>query len=372
MSEVASIIEGARAELRSHGDRDVTDVVDRQLHRIAPLADPSRLASLRRAALAELNGLGPLDRWLDDPEIDEIMVNAGRDVWIDRDGSTELVDRLADGQLATIVERIVAPLGLRLDRTNPIVDARLPDGSRLCAVIPPITPDGPCCSIRRFRSHPFSIESFAAPAVAELLRELVRARCNLVVAGATSSGKTSLLNALAGEIGRGERLVTIEDTAELRLGAEHVVRLEARPGTAEGLPPVEVRALVRAALRLRPDRLVVGEVRGAEALDMVQALNTGHDGSLTTCHANGPADTLRRLEAMVLMGAPSWPPATAREQVRGSIDVVVHVARTASGSRRVVAVAELSEPGQTLAGDDALRMLVDGEVLVGRLRRGRR
>ena len=244
-----------------------------------------------------------------------------------------------------VIERIIGPLGLRVDRLRPTVDARLADGSRFHAVIPPVAIDGPCLAVRRFAARTLPLSSFAAPPVAELLEELVAQRANLVVSGATSSGKTTLLNALLASVPPGERILTIEDAAELRLATPHVVRLEARPPTVEGAGEVTVRDLVRAALRLRPDRLVVGEVRGAEALDMVLALNTGHDGSLTTCHGNGPAEVLKRIEAMVLMGAPSWPPATAEEHVRRSIDVVIHLARGHHGRRIVEHVMEVAEPG---------------------------
>jgi pilus assembly protein CpaF len=236
---------------------------------------------------------------------------------------------------------VLLPLGLRVDRTAPLVDARLADGSRVNAVVPPLAIDGPCLTIRRFGVRAIGLDELAAPDVAAFLRASVVARRNVVVAGGTGAGKTTLLNALAACLPPGERVVTIEDAAELRLPLEHVVRLEARPANAEGAGAVSVRALVRNALRMRPDRIVVGEVRGPEALDMVQAMNTGHDGSLSTCHANGPADALRRLETMILTGAPGLPLAAVREQLAASIDLVVHVARRPGGDRRVVAVSEV-------------------------------
>lgn len=345
--ELAGIVESARQELRrgAHPEPALTGLIERCVGRHAPLLDPVQRAALCRRVRAELTGLGPLEPWLADPAVTEVMVNAGGEVWIDRTGRTERVDQLPEGRLAALVERIIAPLGLRLDRTRPIVDARLADGSRLCAVAPPLAPDGLCCSIRRFRRDRLGLDAFADPPVAAVLRELVTARSNVVVSGATSAGKTTLLNALASWVAPGERLLTIEDTAELSLGAEHVLRLESRPADPDGTPAVGIRELVRTALRLRPDRLVVGEVRGPEALDMVQALNTGHDGSLTTCHANSALDAVRRIEAMVLMGAPNWPLAAVREQVHGSIDCIVHVARGADGRRRVTEIAELARPG---------------------------
>jgi pilus assembly protein CpaF len=245
-----------------------------------------------------------------------------------------------------LIEKVVSPLGLRADRSSPLVDARLPDGSRVNAVVPPLAIDGPCITVRRFGARRIAIEEFGPPAVAALLTWAVRGRCNLVVSGGTGSGKTTLLNTLASFIPHRERVITVEDAAELRLPGEHVVRLEARPANAEGVGRVRVRDLVRNALRMRPDRIVVGEVRGPEALDMLQAMNTGHEGSLSTCHANSPADALRRLETMVLMGEVALPLAAVREQVQASLDLIVHVARRPGGARRVVAVSEVVDGGE--------------------------
>jgi pilus assembly protein CpaF len=306
---------------------------------------PRERDQIGRCLTAELVGLGPLEPLLADPDVSEVMVNAGREVWVDRGAGTERAGSLAAGQADSLLERIIGPLGLRVDRTSPIVDARLQDGSRVSAVVAPLAVDGTCLAIRRFRLRQVEVSSFAPPPVAEVLRELVSARCNVVVSGATSSGKTTLLNALAASFCDGERIVTIEDTAELALCASHVVRLEARPASSDGIGGASMRDLVRAALRLRPDRLVVGEVRGAEALDMVQALNTGHDGSLSTCHANGPTDALRRLETMVLQGGAAVPLDAVRDMVQSSIDAVVHVARRPDGRRCVTEVVELMPPG---------------------------
>jgi pilus assembly protein CpaF len=263
-------------------------------------------------------------------------------VWIERSGELRATDVHID--LATIellVERVVAPLGLRVDRTSPLVDARLPDGSRVNVIIPPLAIDGPCITVRRFGTRAIPLGELCTPEVAEMLEGAVTARANRIVSGGTGAGKTTLLNALAAAIPDGERIVTVEDAAELRLPGRHVVRLEARPANADGVGAVTVRALVRNALRMRPDRIVVGEVRGAEALDMLQAMNTGHEGSLSTCHANSPADALRRVETMVLMDAADVPLAAIREQLVSALDLVVHMARQADGSRRVVAVAEV-------------------------------
>jgi pilus assembly protein CpaF len=228
--------------------------------------------------------------------------------------------------------------------------------------------DGPCLAVRKFGRHPIALHRFAVPAVESLLRDVVEARCNVVVSGATSSGKTTLLNALAAAIGADERIITLEDSAELRLGAPHVLRLETRPATADGLAAVAMSDLLRAALRLRPDRLVVGEIRGDEAIELVQALNTGHDGSLSTVHANGPADALARIESLVVRSNPGWPLAAVREQVHRSIDVVVHVARSRTGQRAVAHIAQVAAPDHS----PRITALATGDTVLGTLSRGRR
>ncbi len=370
---LAAIVDEARRILRSSPGADERTLVERLLDARLPLLDPPGRASLAARVHAELTGLGALQAWLADPSVTEVIVNAGTELWVDRDGSPELVGRLPTGQLDTVIERIISPLGLRLDRSAPIVDARLADGSRLCAVVPPISPDGTCCSIRRFRPRRLRLDDFAPPPVADLLAELVDRRANIVVAGPTSSGKTSLLNVLAGSTDPGERLITIEDTAELDLDHPHVVRLEARRHRHEAVEAVTIGELVRTALRLRPDRLVVGEVRGGEASEMIQALNTGHDGSLTTCHANSPADALRRIESLVLIGAPGWPLAAVREQVHSALDVVVQLGRSADGRRSVAAVAEVAPvPALDAGAGERVRMLADGGRVVGAPQRWRR
>ncbi|MBW3669219.1 MAG: Flp pilus assembly complex ATPase component TadA [Actinobacteria bacterium] len=276
------------------------------------------------------------------------MVNGDGRVWVERAGALSATgERLAPDDVVHVVEKIVAPLGLRADRASPVVDARLADGSRVNAVLPPLAVDGPCLTVRRFGGQAFSVDSFCPPSVARLLRWAVAARWNVVVSGPTSSGKTTLLAALVGCVATGERVVTVEDAAELRLPCDHVVRLEARPPNAEGAGEVTVRDLVRNALRMRPDRIVVGEVRGAEAFDMAQAMNTGHDGSLSTCHANGPGDALRRLETLALLAGVGLPAAALREQLAAAVDAVVHVARGRNGRRAVTEVAEMATP----AGD---------------------
>ena len=278
------------------------------------------------------------------------MVNGPGWVWVERAGAVVRTPVEVDGAaLSLLVERVVAPLGLRADRSAPIVDARLPDGSRVNVILPPLAIDGPCVTIRRFASAAVPLDAFCAPAVVELLRAAITARSNVLVSGGTGAGKTTLLNALASTLPAGERVVTVEDAAELRLGGDHVVRLEARPASADGLGEVTIRDLVRNALRMRPDRIIVGEVRGAEALDMLQAMNTGHDGSLSTCHANSPDDALRRVETMVLFAEGALPLAAVREHLASALDLVVHVARDERGVRCITEVAEV------VRGDGAAR-----------------
>ncbi len=266
-----------------------------------------------------------------------------------------------------MIERILAPLGRRLDRTTPIVDARLGDGTRVCAVVPPISVDGTCLSLRRFRRQPLPLAAFGGEVVESVLAELVDRRCNTVISGATSSGKTSLLSSLLGIVPPGERIVLLEDTAELAPQADHLVRLEARPASSDGVPAITVERLLHTALRLRPDRLVVGEVRGAEVLGMVQALNTGHDGSWSTCHANSAVDALHRLETLVVQSAPAWPLRAVRDHLVRCIDVVVHVERVAGGGRRVTEIGEVIDHD----GLPGVRPVVAAGERVGELSRTR-
>ena len=319
-----------------------------------PLLPAARFERLLVELTDEVAGLGPLEPLLAEPDVSEVMVNGPGRAYIERRGRLEAVAFPLDAVgIIRLVERVVAPLGLRLDRSSPMVDARLPDGSRLHAIIPPLAIDGPCVTIRRFGARPVSLEAFGLDDRAtSFLRWCVAAGWNVLVAGGTSAGKTTLLNALSSAIPEVERVVTIEETAELRLAQPHVVRLEARPPNAEGAGGVSVRDLVRAALRMRPDRIVVGEVRGGEALDMLQALNTGHDGSLSTVHANGAAESLTRIETLVLLAGVGLPIAAIRAQVASALDVVVHVARLRDGTRRVQAIGELALSGAAAGASD--------------------
>jgi pilus assembly protein CpaF len=341
----------AVCELVADRAGDPTSLVHTEIRRLAPLCSPEQRLDLADRAIAHLRGLGELDTYVRDDAVDEVLVNGGREIWIDRDGALQYVGSLGTERVDLLIERILAPLGRRVDRSSPIVDARLADGARVCAVLPPVAVDGPLLSIRRFRRRVLPLDSFTDDVGVELLRELVRDRCNLVVSGATSSGKTSLVAALLSEIDASQRVVVVEDTAELPLRHPHAVRLEARPPTVDGPGEVDLAQLVRTALRLRPDRIVVGEVRGDEVLALVQAMNTGHDGSISTCHANSPTDTLLRLESLVLQAAPTWPLAAIRHQLTRSIDVVVHVDRHADGRRRVTEIAEVIAPSAASTND---------------------
>lgn len=346
------------------GERPLAPAEIRLLARnMAPLCTDHEIEALVTMVNEQLWGLGPLEALLGDPHISEVMVNGPGPVWVERHGEVQCTDiRLDDDALRLVIDRIVGPLGLRLDRIVPFVDARLTDGSRVHIAIPPMALDGPYVTIRRFAPQPWSIEAFTDSDGAELLRTAVRTKQSALISGATGSGKTSLLNAVAGELDSAERVVTIEDAAELQLGGDHVVRLEARPANAEGIGEVTIRALVRNALRMRPDRLVVGEVRGAEAFDMVQAMNTGHEGSLSTCHANGPVEAIDRLVSMVLMSDVAMPSALARSQVLAALSLVVHLRRADGGHRRVDAVLAVTKEHVGDALPDSRWLVRDGAI----------
>ncbi|HSM57311.1 MAG TPA: CpaF family protein [Candidatus Sulfomarinibacteraceae bacterium] len=329
--------------------------------------------------VAEILGFGPLEKFLNVDGVTEIMVNGPKQVYIERDGKLQRVSTTFedDEHLLRIIDRIVAPLGRRIDEGAPMVDARLPDGSRVNAVIPPISINGPTLTIRLFSKIPLTIENLIefgsiTPEAVEFLKACILARLNLVVSGGTGSGKTTLLNILSNFIPDTDRIVTIENAAELQLRQEHVVTLESRPPNVEGRGAVSIRDLVVNSLRMRPDRIVVGEVRSGEALDMLQAMNTGHDGSLTTLHANSPRDALSRLETMVLMAGMELPHRAIREQIASALDLVVHTERMRDGTRKVVSISEIQGmEGEVITMSEIFRFeqtsIEDGKV-IGRLR----
>ena len=332
------------ARARAGEDVDVRAFLDAEAGALTEAERAEVGARVERLAA----GLGPIEPLLADPEVDEVMVNGPGQVWVERAGRLERTGVAfgSERELLHAIERILAPLGRRVDEATPLCDARLADGSRVNVVIPPLALEGPCLTIRRFRPRGFSLGDLVAngtlsASLAEFLSACVRARVTILVCGGTGSGKTTTLNALSGAIPAGERIVTIEDAAELQLRQEHVVRLEARPPSLEGRGEVTIRDLVRNALRMRPDRIVVGEVRGPEALDMLQAMGSGHDGSLSTVHAGSAEEALRRVETLALMAGVGLPHAAIREQVAGAIDLVVHQARLRDGSRRVVGLSEV-------------------------------
>jgi pilus assembly protein CpaF len=322
---------------------------------VLPALDLERLVE---EVVDDAIGLGPLEPLMRDPTVTEVIANGPGSVFVERAGKlgAEPV-RFRDAEhLRHVIERVVGAGGRRVDDASPMVDVRLPDGSRVNAVLPPLALDGPLLTIRRFPKEPLSVADLVdlgtlKPAQVDLLGRAVRGHVNIVVSGGTGTGKTTLLNALAAFIDPAERIVTVEDAAELRLPGHHVARLESRPANVEGRGEVTLRALVRNALRMRPDRIVVGEVRGGEALDMLQAMNTGHDGSLTTVHASSTADALRRIETMALMAGLDLPHSAVREQVRAAIDVVVHLVRTVDGAR-VVRRIDGRDAGSGLRGLD--------------------
>ena len=312
-----------------------------------PLSETQR-EQLENEVLNETFGLGPIEPLLHDPDVADILVNTHKKVYVERFGRLELTDARFDddAHLMKFIDRIVSRVGRRIDESSPMVDARLPDGSRVNAIIPPLALDGPTLSIRRFGVRTLHMDDLLennsiSEGMATLLKATVRARLNTLISGGTGSGKTTLLNALSQYIPSEERILTIEDAAELQLLQPHVVRLETRPANIEGRGQVTQRELLRNALRMRPDRIVVGEVRGDEVLDMLQAMNTGHDGSITTVHANNPRDALHRLETLMLLSGVNLPTTAMREQISSGLEVIIHVSRMADGTRRLVSVAEI-------------------------------
>ena len=345
------------SEATGLGQQELVTKVESQVRSLLerePGADPAERDALVRAVLDDVFRLGPLEPLFAHDDVTDVLVVAPDRVFIERHGRLEETDvRFRDAEhLMHVIQRIVRRAGRRIDERSPMVDARLPDGSRVNAIIPPLAVDGPQLSIRRFPSRPLTLERLIdygtlAPATAELLRAAVAARLNIIFSGGAGAGKTTLLNAVSVSLGPRERVITIEDAAELRLGGKHIVRLETRAANVEGVGAVEPRDLLRNALRMRPDRIIVGECRGAEAADMMQAMNTGHDGSMTTLHANSARDALFRLESMLAMGGSETPVRVLRDYVASAIDMVVHLSRLPDGRRVVSEVVEVGEPRDT-------------------------
>ncbi|NOZ87334.1 MAG: Flp pilus assembly complex ATPase component [Deltaproteobacteria bacterium] len=334
--------------LREKASRTVRSIVASMANKGAIPAGLSQ-KQLMRDVLNEALGLGPLEELLADSTVTEIMVNGADRIYVERDGKLEATDKKFSSNAAVygIIERIVAPLGRRIDESSPLVDARLKDGSRVNAIIPPLSIKGPAITIRKFRKEMFSVDDMVRfgtldDAMVKFLKVCVENRQDALISGGTGSGKTTTLNLLSSFIHESERIVTIEDAAELQLKQDHVVSLESRPPNIEGKGAIVIRDLVRNALRMRPDRIIVGECRGGEALDMLQAMNTGHDGSLTTAHANSPRDALSRLETMVLMSGMDLPVRAIREQIASAIDIIVHQSRMPDGSRKITNIVEVT------------------------------
>jgi len=324
-------------------------LVERLLEENMVVINDSERRNLTRDIQYEVLGFGPLEPLLADPNVSDILVNGARQVYVERKGCLELttVTFNDDAHLMKIIDKIVSRVGRRIDESSPMVDARLPDGSRVNAIIPPLAIDGPVLSIRRFSADPLGLSELISfnsmtEAMASILQALGKSKVNILISGGTGSGKTTMLNAISGYISHSERIVTIEDAAELQLQQPHIVRLETRPANIENKGEVTQRALVRNALRMRPDRIILGEVRGAEALDMLQAMNTGHEGSMATIHANTPRDALTRLENMISMGAAGLPVKAMRQQISSAIGVVVQVARLTDGKRKLMSIQEIT------------------------------
>ncbi|GAK06091.1 type II/IV secretion system ATP hydrolase TadA/VirB11/CpaF, TadA subfamily [Geomicrobium sp. JCM 19037] len=317
-------------------------------------------------------GYGPLESLLKDDDITEIMVNGPTDIFIEKKGKLSKTDTnfKDEEHIRHIIDRIIAPIGRRVDESSPMVDARLPDGSRVNASIPPVSLNGPILSIRKFNKEPFSMEDLIdfgsfTPEMGEFLEALVKAKTNILVSGGTGSGKTTLLNVLSASIPSGERIVTIEDMAELRFKYDNLVRMEARPPNMEGTGEITIRHLVKNALRMRPDRIIVGEVRSSEALDMLQAMNTGHEGSLTTVHANTPKDALGRLEAMVIMSGLPLSVDVIRDYFVGAIEMIVQITRLPDGQRKIVSIAEMAEEDGKIVINEIFRYRKEGVSVHG-------
>ncbi len=328
---------------------EIKTLMARLLEEETVVINDSERRNLTRDVQYEVLGFGPLEPLLEDPTVSDILVNTYKQVYVERHGKLELthVTFTDDAHLMKIIDKIVSRVGRRIDESSPMVDARLPDGSRVNAIIPPLAIDGPIMSIRRFSADPLKLQDLVdfnsvTKPMAEILQGLGKSKVNILISGGTGSGKTTMLNVISGFISHTERIVTVEDAAELQMQQPHIVRLETRPPNIEGNGEVTQRALVRNALRMRPDRIILGEVRGGEALDMLQAMNTGHEGSMATIHANTPRDALTRLENMISMAAASLPSKAMRQQISSAIGVVVQVARLPDGKRKVMSITEIT------------------------------
>lgn len=363
------LVNSVSRNLESHSPaldqrRQVVEQMLGQIYEQTNLNLPETLRQqLFRDVLDDLVGYGPIQHLLEDPSVSEVMVNGPNNVYVERDGklTRTSVEFRNDDHVRQVIDRIILPLGRRVDEDKPTVDARLPDGSRVNAVVPPVAIDGPSITIRKFTKEKLGIQQLIefgsiTEQMAEFLRACVVSRLNIIISGGTGSGKTTLLNVLSSFIPEDDRIVTIEDAAELQLQQDHVVRLETKPPSVEGGGAVHVRDLVRNSLRMRPDRIIVGEVRGGEAIDMLQAMNTGHDGSLTTLHANSPRDGLSRLETMALMAGMEMPLSVIRQQIASAVDLIVQQSRLRDGSRKVINITEVAgQEGETIVMTDIFK-----------------
>ena len=354
--------------VKGEQEDELLKIMDSLIESKAPKISRTERSKLLKEIFNDVMGLGPLEVLLNDDDITEIMVNGPSQVYVERKGKLELSDVVFKDKthVMNIINRIVSTVGRRIDESSPMVDARLKDGSRFNAVIPPLSLVGPSMTIRKFSKKPFTASDLIkfgslSPKMVAFLEACVKGRMNIIVSGGTGSGKTTLLNVLSSSIPNNERIVTIEDAAEIQLAQDHVVTLESRPANLEGSGQITIRDLVRNSLRMRPDRIIVGEVRAGEAIDMLQAMNTGHDGSLTTAHANSPRELMSRLETMVLMSGMDLPVKAIREQIHSAIDIVVHQSRMKDGSRKVVNITEVvGMEGDTITLQDIFTYKVEG------------